>query len=264
MSRTAHALLPEKQLRFLFSALFLAWAALLAGALLLGLQGNDFAKSVASGLRMASSLALVVTGWLAWFGFRRTAAARFALCIAIGMTLGTIGDFYNAGLLEVVAPMGRGVLGGIAAFGLGHIAYITGCQYAARKTGLKAPAPRYGSLALWLLIGAVGWYPIVYLGATKDTSVLVWPALAYTLLLASMAGLAMGLALQDRRFTILAAGAALFFISDLILAIGMFRGNLPQQTEIVWLLYGPGQMLIVFSALPIGRLLAHGPEGEPG
>ena len=43
-------------------------------------------------------------------------------------------------------------------------------------------------------------------------------------------------------------GAALFFVSDMLLACGLFRGNLPYQTELVWLTYSPGQMLIVFGA----------------
>jgi uncharacterized membrane protein YhhN len=213
---------------------------------------------------MGSSLALIAAAWAAWFCFlmirlreQRSGAAGFALCIAIGMTLGAVGDFYNANLLDAWAPMGKGMLGGIAAFGLGHLAYITGCQIAARRTGRTSPAPRYGSLAAWLATGAIGWYVIVYLGATDDDArQLVWPALIYSLLLACTAGLATGLAVQDRRFMLLAAGAALFFLSDMILAIGMFRGGFERQIEWVWAAYGPGQMLIVFSVAPIGRLLA--------
>ena len=43
--------------------------------------------------------------------------------------------------------------------------------------------------------------------------------------------------------------------SDLILAFGLFRGHFSYQTEAVWLTYGPGQMLIVFSALSAVALL---------
>ena len=41
----------------------------------------------------------------------------------------------------------------------------------------------------------------------------------------------------------------------LILAFGLFRGHFSYQTEAVWLTYGPGQMLIVFSALSAVALL---------
>ena len=37
--------------------------------------------------------------------------------------------------------------------------------------------------------------------------------------------------------------------ADLILAFEMFRGPFAYDTECVWLTYGPGQMLIVFSTL---------------
>ncbi len=61
--------------------------------------------------------------------------------------------------------------------------------------------------------------------------------------------------MQDRRLLALAAGGALFLASDLILAFGLFRGSFPHQTEAVWLTYGPGQMLIVFSTLAAASVL---------
>ncbi len=66
--------------------------------------------------------------------------------------------------------------------------------------------------------------------------------------LASTAGFASGLALQAGGFTPLAIGAALFLLSDLILAAQLFN-NLRFRFigDIVWLTYGPAQMLIVFS-----------------
>ena len=229
--------------------------------MLLGELSGGHGAPTATWLRMGSSLALVATSWIAWLWFWGTGAFFFAFCIALGMTLGALGDFYNADLLNSFAPQGQGVMGGIAAFGLGHLAYITACLFAAGRARLTSPAPRLRSLALWLAIGTIGWYAIVYLGATEKTSALVWPALVYSLLLAGTAGLATGLAVQDSRFLLLAAGAALFFASDMILAIGMFRGG--SRTTMVWLTYGPGQMLIVFSVLPIGRLLAALRRGEP-
>jgi uncharacterized membrane protein YhhN len=78
---------------------------------------------------------------------------------------------------------------------------------------------------------------------------LVWPALGYTLLLAGTAGVTAGVALQERRLFPLALGAALFLTSDLILAFELFRGPFAYDTACVWLTYGPGQMLIVFSIL---------------
>jgi hypothetical protein len=61
--------------------------------------------------------------------------------------------------------------------------------------------------------------------------------------------MATGLALQQGQFTWLAIGAALFLISDLILAAQLFNDlSFPLIGDVIWLTYGPGQMLIVYSA----------------
>jgi hypothetical protein len=61
-----------------------------------------------------------------------------------------------------------------------------------------------------------------------------------------MAGLAGALAAQDRQYTPVAAGGALFLLSDLILAGRLFRGtHFPQIGDMVWLTYISGQGLIV-------------------
>jgi hypothetical protein len=103
------------------------------------------------------------------------------------------------------------------------------------------------AVVAWQLVAVVGWYGVVVLGS--EARDLVGPALPYSLLLAGTAGITGGLALQDRRLVPLALGAALFLASDLILACELFRGPFAYDTECVWLTYGPGQMLIVFSTL---------------
>jgi uncharacterized membrane protein YhhN len=239
-----------------FVALWLAWAGLLAAAMVLGNTGWGLALGrdsagghgsiEATAARMGSSLTLVVVGWLAFASWRRSPAARFALCIAIGMTAGALGDFFNAGWLDFV-PLGNPVLGGIVAFGLGHIAYITGCIDLAKRAGPIAPRPMVIAVAAWQLVGLAGWCFVALQGTLARA--LVWPALPYSLLLAGTAGVTSGLALEDRRWVPLALGAALFLASDLILAFELFRGHFAYDTECVWLTYGPGQMLIVFSTI---------------
>jgi uncharacterized membrane protein YhhN len=237
-----------------FVALWLAWAVLLGVAMVLGNLAGGHAATAATAARMGSSLVLVVTGWTAYALWRRSAVGRFALLIAIGMTLGAVGDFFNADLLSFI-PLSDPVLGGIAAFGLGHIAYIAGSVNLGRRARLTDRRAMIGAVVAWQLIGAVGWYFVVMQGT--EARGLVWPALPYSLLLAGTAGVTGGLEWQDRRLTWLALGAALFLVSDLILAFGLFRGGFAHQTESVWLTYGPGQMLIVFSILSAAVILAH-------
>ncbi|MCA9078688.1 MAG: lysoplasmalogenase [Planctomycetaceae bacterium] len=227
--------------------LWVLWLVLLAGGLII--QHVDIASSSwwATFGRMGSSVVLILAGWLWHAGFRRSTAGRYTLMVAIGMTLGAIGDFFNAGLLQLIIPLPDPVIGGIVAFGLGHIAYITGCFDAKRRAGLHSAAVMGGAVLFWQLVSIVCWYFIVYQTEIESAKMVIWPALPYTMLLAGTAGVATGLALQDGRFSILAIGAALFLISDLILAWGMFKGSFPFRTAAVWIPYGGGQMLIVYA-----------------
>lgn len=238
--------------RYWLIGLLILWAALLFGGFIFG-GPADAARRMPAWTRMASSATLVVAGF-SWYLFTRdTAAGSYALLVAIGMTFGFLGDLALAGFL----PGGRNVIAGIAFFGIGHVFYITAMLRFATAAGLTAPGARWGALALWLLVGLVGWYLIVYRGALSagiELSIVHWIALPYALLLASTAGLATGLALQDSRFIPLALGGALFLLSDLILAGEMFSGvTFRLIGDIIWLTYGPAQMLIVYS---VGSVLA--------
>jgi len=240
----------------LVGALGLAWGALLGWAMLWGNLVAGHSSLPATWGRMGASLALVAAASAGWFFWRRTSAGRFIGLVALGMALGTLGDFFNANLLNTVVPLKDPVLGGMISFGLGHVAYIAACLLAAKDAALRNRFKQYGWLTVWLLVATVGWYGIVYVGASDQTRALVWPALPYSLLLASTAGFASGLAAQHRGFVPLAVGAALFFLSDMLLAFGLFRGGFPHSTEFVWLTYSPGQMLIVFGALAVCPILA--------
>jgi hypothetical protein len=223
-------------------ALLAAWAALLLGGFLLGGAGSGEHR-MPTWTRMGSSLTLVAAGWC-WYGAARGRPAEaFALLIAVGMTLGFVGDLFMAGLI----PLGDRVLCGIAAFGCGHVAYIGACWALGHRAGLDAPGSRWGAWLAWLAVGLAGWFLVVLPGDRPAT--LRWAALPYTLLLASTAGFASGLAVQAPALWGLALGAALFLASDLILAGELFRGwTFPLVGDVVWLTYGPGQMLIVYSA----------------
>ena len=158
------------------------------------------------------------------------------------MTLGFVGDLFMAKLL----PLRPYVLGGIASFGLGHVAYIGGISFLTRLAALDSPTPRWAALLVWLCVGLIAWYVVIFRGQ-KHTP-LHWAALPYALLLSGTAGVATGLALQQAAFVPLAVGAALFLLSDLILAAQLFNGaSFPLIQDVVWLTYGPAQALIVYS-----------------
>lgn len=227
--------------RYWMVALLLLWAVLLFGGFAVGT--GDPARRMPAWTRMASSMTLVVAGFSWYWLSRGTEAAPYGLWVAFGMLFGLMGDLWLAGWL----PGGRNVLAGIASFGIGHILYITAFIRFSAANGLDDSGRQWVSLAVWLLVGLVGWYVIVFRGSAEH-SVLHWAALPYALLLASTAGLATAMALQEPRFIPLAIGAALFLLSDLVLAGEMFSGlKFPLIGDVIWLTYGPGQMLIVYS-----------------
>jgi hypothetical protein len=215
--------------------LLILWAAFLFGGFILG-KGE---RRMPTWTRMASSALLVLAAW-SWFVLNRD---NFSLLLALGMTLGFVGDLWLAGVLS----LGRSIIGGIVAFGIGHIFYITAILTFGNQHGLNALASRWSALIIWLFIGLAGWYLVVFRG--QQVTMLHWAALPYALLLASTAGLATGLALQSSHFIPLAIGAALFLLSDLILAGELFSGlQFPLIGDLIWLTYGPAQTLIVYTA----------------
>ena len=244
--------------------LWIVWAGLLFGGMILNSQEHIGSSGFLKATRLASSFALVAAAWFWAAGAEAAKSLPALVAIAIGMTLGFVGDVSNADLLTPNPE--HSLIGGALAFGLGHIAYIWAFVRARRDLGLARPSWPFAILA-WQIVGAAGWYFVVHPASPKLP--IHWIALPYALLLAGTAGATTGLALANRRFLLLALGGAAFLASDLVLAIGQFRKEVDVAEELVrwtgwvgpagreflrevarnsvWLLYGPAQMLIVYS-----------------
>lgn len=212
------------------------WALTLFGGLSWGVLVSHSDWPAVAG-RLASSVVLVAAATSAW----RLTGDRLARWVVTGIGFGALGDFANAGLLP------GGTLMAMVAFGIGHVCYVTGIVGALRERRTAWPGSSV-AVAAWLLAGVLGWYGVVWLAPPHGLTGLVWPALGYTLLLSATAGFATALALTAPVFRPLAAGAALFLLSDLVLAVALFRGPFAQDTLAVWIPYGVGQMLIVLTA----------------
>lgn len=220
--------------------LWLVWAALLFGGFLFGRPATPDGRRMPTWTRMASSIALVAAAGL--FAFSAPGNAPLALT-ALGMALGLLGDLFMA---RLIVRGDRYVFGGIGAFGLCHVAYIVALFSAGNALGATAALPRWGALMAAWVFGLVTAFLVIWRPA-KTRSALHGAALVYALLLASTLGAAVGLALQVPAFWPVAFGALLFLISDLILAAGLFNGlRFRLIDDVVWLTYGPGQMMIVY------------------
>jgi hypothetical protein len=228
--------------------LLILWALFLFGGFLFGKLNADQTHRIPRWARMASSFTLVVAAW-SWFAFADVFPKSYSLLLAIGMTLGFIGDLFMAKLI----PVKDYVLGGIGSFGLGHIAYIIAfiSFWNEREFYYWNPSVRWNIVIVWWLIALVGWYIVVFRG--QKHSFLHYAALPYALLLATTAGLATGLAIiREPVFIPLAIGTALFLLSDFTLAAQLFNGlHFKMIGDVVWLTYGPAQMLIVYSVASV-------------
>jgi hypothetical protein len=224
--------------------LLLLWAIFLFGGFILGPTRNN--RRIPRWARLASSLLLVIAAWT-WRAFASDAWHQtYTTLIALGVTAGFIGDLFMADVLA--RSKSKSVAGGIGGFALGHLFYISAILLTARTLHLTHAAIIGGSLMFFWLFAFWGWRKIVMRGGAPTP--LHWAALPYSLLLAATAGLALGLSLQQCDFWPLALGATLFLLSDLLLASALFgKSAMPLLHDFVWLLYGPGQMLIVYSAM---------------
>jgi hypothetical protein len=224
------------------TVLLLVWALLLFGGLLIGSKKGGRRMPVWT--RLGSSAVLVVAGFSWALISRDYATASYALLLAIGMTFGFIGDL---SLAKVIISGRKSQLGGIAAFAVGHLFYIPAIWQLGNELGLTLTIARIGALIAWWLVGALGWYFVVFHGSKATT--LQWIVLPYALLLATSAGVATGLALQESAFWPLALGTALFLLSDTLIGGNWFNQlEFPWIHDLIWLTYGPAQMLIVYSA----------------
>jgi hypothetical protein len=218
------------------------WFCLLFGGFLLGKPSAGSNRRMPLWTRIGSSAVLVVASWSWFYVAMRMDASLFSVLVATGMSLGFVGDLLMARLIPVV----RHVLAAMAIFGLGHVAYTLAVATFVVKYPLANPIPCLGACLVWIMAGVTGWLLVVYRRSRRTK--LGWAALLYTLLAAGTAGLSTCLALQNASFVPTAIGAALCLLSDTILAahlFGGFRFRLIQ--DVVWLIYGPAQMLIIYS-----------------
>ncbi len=159
--------------RFVFG-IWMLWAVLLFGGTLLSELGADGAsKRALNGAskdaitlvsHLGSSVLLVAAGWVWFLGFGRSAAAGTVALFAAGMTLGAIGDFFNAGVLQDLIKLPDPVLGGMAAFALGHVAYIAGCVRVSREGDFRSRGRWLAAIGFWQAVGTVAWFFVVYCG----------------------------------------------------------------------------------------------------
>lgn len=182
---------------------------------------------------------LIGLALLFWLSAGRT--EPIATLITAGIVVGFVGDLFMANVFKQNEK--DHVLSGMAAFGVGHVLYILAFREIAVQYGLHDAARYALALIITWAIAALLWLVLV---RKPGGSRMQYAALAYGLFLASMAGFALGLALQRAAFLPLAVGAVLFVLSDTLIAARLFAGRtFRYMGDAIWLTYIVAQVLIV-------------------
>jgi len=162
--------------------------------------------------------------------------------LVLGVALGAVGDWCLA------RPGERSFLAGMAAFGMGHLAYVWAMAALLLRAGFDGWSPAEiaaGLLLLGLVVSTEFWL-------APRTGALRLPVRVYVGLIAAM-GAALLLLPGGAGTREMRIGGALFILSDLLLAIRLFVVTDPgwRRTlgRILWPIYWLGQVLLVLAGL---------------
>jgi len=162
--------------------------------------------------------------------------------VPLGLALGALGDLCLAWKAE------RAFLAGVGAFGLGHLAYAGGFLLRSGELGFDAVSPGTGAA----LAGLAALLVSTEVWLAPCTGSLRGPVRAYVALIGLMGAAAVLLPGAPGQ-GMLRAGAALFILSDLMLAVQMFVARDPALRRglalALWPAYWTGQALIGWGAL---------------
>jgi uncharacterized membrane protein YhhN len=172
--------------------------------------------------------------------------------IVLGLTLGALGDFFLA------RRHPSAFLTGMAAFALGHLAYAWAFLSRAAEIAPFQLAPAQGLAGLALLVLLLS----TEVWLAPRTAALRWPVRGYVVVIGLMGLAAIALPPHPENLSaaLIRLGAALFVLSDLLLAIRLFVARTGPATRglslALWPAYWGGQLLILVGAglyaLPFG------------
>ena len=175
---------------------------------------------------------------IAWAAQGRSDDGLVKRWVVIGLVFSLAGD------VALLWPV-QGFLVGLVAFLLGHLSYLVALT---RRVKFLASRPAFG---VWAIVAA-SVLASLWAGVPADMRV---PVLVYVTALSAMAAQATSVWLARRgqpdagKWRIVAIGAALFVLSDAILATDKFVGGVPLPTLWNLSIYWLGQWFIARAAL---------------
>lgn len=199
-----------------------------------------FAASDVKGI-VGAAVKTASTGLLAVLLITLPGGAWFWL-VPLGLALGALGDL-------LLALKGERVfLAGVAAFGLGHLAYAGGFLLRSAEIGFDG----VGIAEAVVLAGLLGLLVSTEVWLAPRTGALRGPVRGYVALIGVMGLAALLLPVHDGQ-GFLRLGATLFIASDLMLALQLFVVRDAGQRRVLalalWLAYWAAQALIAWGAV---------------
>ncbi len=196
--------------------------------------------------RMLLSSSLVVAAFLIWqTGSKMPVYAQW---VFFGMCASFIGDLVMAKLI----PFPNRLIGGMIAFGIAHLLYITAYRSTIATISSMEPYQRFdtGLIVGFIFYGLVlvlGWWFLIR-NPQKGTVINVG-GLVYGGIIAVMASFALALAFAlGGAFWLTALGGLFFLSSDFIIGMTDIHGiALKNANDWVWLTYVAGQMGIIYA-----------------
>ena len=157
------------------------------------------------------------------------ALSQRAWLVGLGLLLSAVGDV----LLELDGLF----VGGMAAFGLAHVFYSAAFITIIRRDGLNKSGWPFAALVLAASIGLAIWF-----APGQAELGLIIPATAYSVIISIM----VISALMSKAPLIAKLGAAIFMLSDSLIAVGMFAHQ-PVPIGSVWITYAAAQIMLAWS-----------------
>lgn len=195
-------------------------------------------------VKMLFSFSMIIIAFTFWQLNESQIFNRYLLLIFIGMTFSAIGDMAMAKLIRAKDRL----IMGMSFFSLAHVFYVLSyiqitkkLDYSFNKLTIIFPIGCIVSLCIWKFF--------VY---NKDKSFKFnCVSLIYSMVISTMAFLALNLAIESKgEFLVLAIGAVIFMISDFIISISEIKERGPKNQSIwVWITYVIAQICIIYNYL---------------
>jgi len=158
---------------------------------------------------------------------------RYSTFILMGLVLSLVADTLL--MIEEISLFRHGLLFFLAAH----------CFYLGAFTIGYSFSPWQVAAALVLSVGVLLFYRIIYRkSGAHHVSVLLYMAVLSAMLFFAIAHVGDS---ESTRPVLLPAGAALFVVSDVVLAVNTFIKKIPHSTVLTWSLYAPAQLFFALS-----------------